>query len=140
MAYATQPEVQTYIGRAGLRQASDRDGNGVADATTCTQHIAMASDRIDSYLRAAPAGYDLPLATTPDSIKQICIVLTVYTLFWTDVTKDIRDQYISALSDLEKYSKGLLKLDDTFVSSEGGAAMDIVSNEPRWDRDNTESW
>jgi len=136
MAYATSAEVQTYIGLHGLRRSSDRDGNGVPDPATISLCVNGASGQIDDYLRGAPSGYTLPLATTPDRIKQICIMLTVYHLFWDSISKDIRDQYVAALSDLEKYRKGDLKLDDALVGD--GAAFDMDYNDPLMTREGME--
>lgn len=109
MPYATQSEFSEAFGAQltiELTNLEDPTATTV-DATVMTRGLTRASALIDSYLSGR---YALPLSTTPEVIKTLCLDIARYYLGHNAEEKDVRQRYEDALKVLEQIAKGLLNL------------------------------
>jgi phage gp36-like protein len=109
LPYATQQNLVDRFGESEIRQISDRDGDGVADAAVIAKALADASAEIDSYIGKV---YALPLATVPARVVDLAQDIALYKLFPSNPPDDVRTRYEDARRFLETVAKGLAVLPD----------------------------
>lgn len=73
--YATQQDIIELYGSDELHLAFDRDGSGTVDPGAVDAALQRAGDEIDTYLAAV---VELPLATVPAVLKQLCVDIALY--------------------------------------------------------------
>lgn len=108
MTYATQQDLIDRFGEAELRELADRDGDDVIDAAVVGAALNDASNRIDSYIGQR---YDLPLATTPPLLEQLCCDIARHRLFKDDPPEIVSVNYNHALRALRDIADGRASLD-----------------------------
>lgn len=100
------------INEQSLIQLTDDDNQGVVATSVVDDAIASAQALIDGYLRKR---YTLPLASVPEEIKSIAIVIAAYELYGHrphfETPERIENDYKNALSQLDKIATGRLVLD-----------------------------
>lgn len=122
MGYCTQTDLEERYGSADLVAMTDYDGDGSADADAVAEAISGAGAEVDSYLGVR---YSVPLASTPDRIRDVCITLAWYRLALgrDSVSESIRKAYEDAIRWLEGVAAGRFSIGvDPAPSEAGGAA------------------
>lgn len=109
MSYATQQDMIDRFGEREVRILTDRDNQGLIDATVLTYALTQADAEIDGYLQGR---YALPLAVVPTLLVGIACDVARYRLAGTDIreTDPIRMRYKDATKLLTSISKGELNL------------------------------
>ncbi len=109
VTYATQDDIAALYGQELLAIVGDRAGDGTIDAEAVTAALEMATSEIDTYLAAR---YNVPLASVPPYIKQICIDIAVYRLAHSDAprTEEMRRRYEDAIRFLTAFAKGTVEV------------------------------
>jgi phage gp36-like protein len=129
VVYATQQDIVDRYSEAFLASLADRDGDGLVDTTAVTKALADASAEIDTYVGAA---YELPLASTPAVLVQICVDIAVYKLGYApgagaDDAKS--ERYKAALAILRDIAKGTASLGLASETASVGGAVSISGPE-----------
>ncbi len=109
MSYATQNDMIERFGEREVRILTDRDNQGLIDATVLSYALAQADAEIDGYLQGR---FALPLASVPVLLVGIACDVARYRLAGTDIreTDPIRTRYKDAIKLLASISKGELQL------------------------------
>ena len=98
--YCTQPQLETRYGTDLLVALTDRatPSSGLVDAVVVEQAIADASAEIDGYVAKR---YQLPLVSTPDTLRDLAQVMTFYKLHRRETDDKTRRDYEDALKRLK---------------------------------------
>jgi phage gp36-like protein len=126
MAYATEQEFIESFGldlTIELTNLENPEADTV-DSTVMTRGLTRASALIDGYLDGR---YSLPLASTPELLKSLCLDIARYQLGHYGKEDDARMRYDDALKRLQQIANGTLNL--------GLPAADtpaIASGSPQW--------
>lgn len=136
MSYCAQADILNQVDLGTLIQLTDDGGLGEIDATTLARAIADADATIDAYLQGR---YSVPLANTPDKIRQVSADVAIFNLFSRkdDATPESRrDRYRDAIRFLDQVAAGAVSLGaDSPAAETTGHAVDISSNSRIFDRD-----
>lgn len=108
MAYLTADQLAERLSNDELLQLTDVDGLGVPNDDTVGNALAQASNEIDGYLAGRFAL--LPLAATPERIKDITAIIARYRLWSFEATDRIREDYRDAISYLKDVAAGRVQL------------------------------
>ncbi|GAA4651685.1 DUF1320 domain-containing protein [Kistimonas scapharcae] len=102
-AYATEQDLVDRIGEDSLLVLT----NG--DAQAASRAITQASDEIDLYLGKR---YVLPLATTPSTVRNLCVTIALYWLAddAAGMTELAENRYKASVKTLEQLAKGVISL------------------------------
>jgi len=105
--YAARLDIETIYGTDALLMAMDDDG--VVDDAKVTRGLEAATAEIDSYIADR---YPLPLSTTPDVLRNMCVDIATYKLSQTAdaLTDEIRERYKDAIKWLDKVNTGKISL------------------------------
>jgi len=124
MAYCTQDDVESRIGREDLTALADHNGDGAPDADVVTQAIASADAVIDSYLGTR---FDVPVSPAPEVLKTRAVSLAVYFLRLgrDSVTEDARRQYEDDVAWLREVVQGTVTLGIEPEPDESSAAPSV---------------
>lgn len=108
MPYATLIDLTALCGERELIQLTDRGDtpSDELDATLIDAALRAASDEIDSYVGAV---YRLPLAETPQLLKDLCCDIARYRLF-KDPTDEVKGRRKTAIDHLVNIAKGVAKI------------------------------
>lgn len=94
-----------------LLQLTDDEGSGEVNTDIIDQHIAIADELVDGYLRGR---YPVPLDPVPGIIRVCAADITLYRLYGrrahVEPPKDLLDRYKNALKLLETIQKGAIVL------------------------------
>ena len=126
MPYATETEFIESFGlelTIELTNLENPEADTV-DSTVMDRGLTRASSLIDGYLSGR---YALPLASTPELLKSLCLDIARYQLGHYGKEDDARQRYEDALRQLQQIANGTLNL--------GLPAADtptIVSGSPQW--------
>jgi hypothetical protein len=99
-SYITQEYVKTFLSEPQINTLIGY-GENVSGSLKLDMLISASSDQVDSFL--VPAGYDLPLASVPESIKQATAYLVLnnlYTLSQQPIPQQMQDQVSAQYSYL----------------------------------------
>ena len=109
MSYAIQQDMIERFGEREVRILTDRDNQGLIDATVLAYALTQADAEVDGYLQGR---FALPLATVPVLLVGIACDVARYRLAGTDIreTDPIRTRYKDAIKLLTSISKGELQL------------------------------
>jgi phage gp36-like protein len=112
MAYCTQADLENEAGGAeALRQLSDFDKDGVADAGVIADHIARVSRWIDGYARAR---YPVPFTAEPipTEIRDLAIAETLYRIRKSrrSPTDDEREDHAERVEWLKDVAAGRVRI------------------------------
>lgn len=94
------------------------------DSTVMTRGLTRATSLIDGYLSGR---YSLPLASTPELLKSLCLDIARYNLGHYAKEDDVRQRFEDALKMLQQIANGTLNL--------GLPAVDTpttTSGSPQW--------
>jgi phage gp36-like protein len=124
VAYCTQTDLEERYSSADLVRFTDHDGDGAADGAVIDQAIADADAEIDSYLGVR---YQVPLATTPESVTNVSITIAWYRLALgrDSVSEAIRKAYEDAIKWLEGVAAGRISIGADPAPSEAGGAATV---------------
>lgn len=128
--YATLQQMTDRFGANLLVALTDRAvvATGAIDAAVVAKALTDASEVIDGYLAAK---YQLPLATVPGMVADLCQSIAIYKLHITSPEDKIARDYQDALKTLRDIADGRLRvpvagLDPTVTS---GSGVQIVDRE-----------
>jgi phage gp36-like protein len=109
MSYATLAQLTDRYGERMLLQLSDRSTppSGVIDTSVVDRALANTDAMIDGYLAGR---YVLPLAETPPLLSGLAQEIAIYKLHPFQPDPKIEQEYKDALSQLDKISKGTIRL------------------------------
>lgn len=126
--YCTQAELETRYGTALLVQLSDRDEtpSGAIDAALIARAIADADALIDGYL--APR-YALPLAATPQLVKDLSLRISIYYAHAGVAGDKIAKDYDQALKQLKDIGAGTIRLDVAGIEPAASGGAEILTNQ-----------
>jgi len=107
--YATSADLTKQFGSEQILLASDRDGDGVADADVIDAAIETASKYIDSYLSVR---FDLPLSSSGDVLVRPCCDLAMYFMSADSgaLTDEKKERYKDTRAWLKDIAKGVAEL------------------------------
>lgn len=125
MAYITKAEMLKRFG-GEIDQLLDRDNDGSEDAGVFDDAEQDARALIDGYLATL---YTLPLAETPNLIKELAADITRYELWDDRASEEVRKRYEDAIARLKDIAKGLMKLPDSTGTPIETAGGDIAYTE-----------
>lgn len=105
--YATRSDITDKYGRDALYPAQGADGT--IDDAKVTKALGAATSIIDSYIGTR---HTLPLPTTPDRLKQVCIDIAVYEMSpgADTLTDEIKDRNKASIAWLKDVSAGRASL------------------------------
>lgn len=109
MSYATLAQLTDRYGERMLLQLSDRSTppSGVIDTSVVDRALANTDAMIDGYLAGR---YVLPLTETPPLLSGLAQEIAIYKLHPFQPDPKIEQEYKDALSQLDKISKGTIRL------------------------------
>lgn len=109
MSYATLQDLNDQFDEREVIALTDRDGDGVPDASVVAKALLRASNDIDSYIAAR---FSLPLSVVPDKLTDLCCDIARYKLCGSGVTEteEVRNRYKDALKALELIRDGKLDI------------------------------
>ena len=109
MPYCTLADLQSRFGPDEIARISDRavPRKGAADADVVSAAIAQADAEIDGYLGVV---LTLPLASTPELVKNLSCVISRYRLHENQATERVAEDYKDAVRMLRDISAGRLSL------------------------------
>jgi len=130
MAYATVADLVARYGEQEIIQLTDRAGTGVIDAAVANAALADATAEIDAYLSRR---WQLPLASTPALIRQLCCEIARYRLWEDQASDEVRRRYEDAVRLLRDLAAGRADLGEAAAAAHGlsGAATPRASAPPR---------
>lgn len=131
MTYASQSDLVERFGADMLIDLSDRaePPAGVIDATTVAKALADADAMIDGFLSGR---YQLPLATTPELVRDLAKTIAIYKLHRDAVSDKIRSDYSDAMKMLAQIASGAIRLNVAGVEPAGSGANGVrVNDRPR---------
>jgi len=107
--YATQSEfIEAFGAQLTIELTNLEEPTATTvDATVMTRGLTRASALIDSYLAGR---YALPLSTTPEVIKALCLDIARYMMGHNAQEEDVRQRYEDALKTLGLIANGTLTL------------------------------
>jgi len=108
MSYATQANLEDRFGAEEILQLSDRDGDGVADASVVAQALGDSDALINSYLAVR---MELPLSAVPAALVRIASDLAYCFLFKNDPPEGAMAARDKAVKFLQDVSRGIARLD-----------------------------
>ena len=110
MIYATIEDFEKTFGERETTELSDLENptNEGADVDVIENALQLASSEIDGYLRAA--GYKLPLTTTLDILRGLCLDIARYRLDINLAREDVRLRYKAAIDFLKGLVNGVTQL------------------------------
>lgn len=105
MPYAAPADIEAIYGADTLARVADRDFDGVADVAAVETALQRASDEIDAHLAAR---YELPLASVPPVLVQLCVDIALYRLAQSGAvrTDEDRTRYEDATALLGRIAAG----------------------------------
>lgn len=135
MPYAQIADIRALYGETALLVA-DRAGQGTPDVIAVDTALAAASDEIDLHIGVR---YELPLATPPTILRQLCIDIALYRLALDAamLSEEARRRYEDARATLKSIATGAARLPIAAPTAEAGAVADnspqpiVVSGPPR---------
>ena len=109
MAYATQDDIADVYGEDILTLVADAEDLASVDERKMQRGLDEATAIINGYIGRAVS---LPLASTPNLLRTICIDITVYRMCLDNVRRsdEMRQRYEDALKMLENIAKGIITL------------------------------
>ncbi|OGI31340.1 MAG: hypothetical protein A2287_02805 [Candidatus Melainabacteria bacterium RIFOXYA12_FULL_32_12] len=109
--YCTLQDIKKQVQESTLIEITDDNLSGQISTEVVDESILYSQTLIDGYLRGR---YTLPLQTTPEILKILCVDLSIYRLysrrFHTDMPDSINDKYKSSIKLLEQIQKGIISL------------------------------
>jgi len=142
MPYCTQADLLLTMTADELVALADLNEDGTADAAVVTDAITRADSVIDSYLRKR--GLDVPLATTPQSVRNASITLTVYLLRQgrNSINEDAQTAYKNIVDWLEDVSNGkaTLGFDSDYSEAEPQVGTEHTTQERKFKREDLTKW
>ncbi len=93
--YATRQDLESRFGAAEIANLESMQTN--PDAVN--EALQDASEEIDSYVAVA---YDLPLPSTPSTLKRVACNITRYRLYFQQPTEEVEKRYESEVSYLKR--------------------------------------
>jgi phage gp36-like protein len=120
MAYCTADDIATLYSQELLNIIGDNTGAGIATDARVQAAIKAAQGIIDAYLTTK---YQLPLASTPEILRQLSIDIVVYrlALFPLSRTEEMRTRYSDAIAFLKQLANGTAALPpDTSATTGSG--------------------
>lgn len=136
MAYCTESDLAQVRTTDELRRLTDLNGDGVADTGVVSAAIAWADSRIDSYVGKR---YTVPLASTPDTIRDCSVVIAIYRLYANRQSVDdtIRKDYDDAITWLKDIAAGkaTLGLEEPPAESPGAGSVEYTVDDRHFGRD-----
>lgn len=126
--YAVPQDIVTAYGEASLMAAMD--DNAVVDKAKVVAALGKATAEIDSYIADR---YPLPLPSTPDRLRDICVDIATYKMSQTaDVlTDEIRQRYEDAVKWLDKVASGRVSLGLPKAAGQKSAKAVVVTGPNR---------
>jgi phage gp36-like protein len=130
MAYATKQQMIASYGEDEVIQVTDRavPPTGEIDDAVLDQALEEASALIDTYVAKR---YDLPLASTPTVLRNLCMVISFYQLTRNRYTEEIRKAYDDAMTYLKSLSAGHVILDVGGTEPKSAPAQIVSDATPR---------
>ena len=129
--YAVISDIRALYGEAALLVA-DRSGEGVPDEAAVATALASASDEIDLHIGVR---YELPLASPPNILRQLCIDIALYRLALDAamLSEEARRRYEDARATLKSIGNGSARLPIATPPDTGGdtgSALPDTSPQP----------
>lgn len=136
MAYCVQADILNQVDLRTLIQLTDDGGLGEIDQAVLARAIADADATIDAFLQGR---YSVPLAATPDKIRQVSADVAIFNLFSRrdEATPESRrDRYQEAMRFLDQVAAGAVSLGaDSPAATTTRNEPDISSQHRIFDRD-----
>lgn len=135
--YATAQDIIDLYTEDELLIVADRDDNGSIDAAIVDKALSGATAVIDGYLGQR---HQLPLATPPPRLQEVCIDIAMYRLSAANgYTDEKRQRYDDAIRWLEhlaagKVGLGLPDVDGGDDTPDPDVTIEITSNERLFNR------
>lgn len=109
MTYASQNDLIERFGEPMLVDLTDRADPpvGEIDAEVVARALADADAVINGYLSGR---YKLPLAQTPDLLRDLAIAIAGYKLHRATASDKVRQDYDDAISTLKQIANGIVRL------------------------------
>ena len=130
MPYTTTAELSDRYGQRMLVQLTDRASPpvGAIDQAVIDREIANAGAVIDGYLAGR---YALPLAETPPLLADLAQAIAIYKLHPATPEAKIKDDYDTALRQLQAIASGMIKLAVAGIEAagSGSAGVEVVDRE-----------
>lgn len=115
--YSTLADWKKTCPEATIQRLTVDSGSGDIDEAKVAELVAAADGEIETYL--AGAGYDIPLATVPDLIRNLSSVIGIYKghvrKVQGEVPKVWRTAYTDAISTLKDIRDGKMKLQEATI-------------------------
>lgn len=129
MSYASQAQLQERFGEKMLRDLTDRatPPAGAIDAAVVNRALADSDAMIDGHLLGR---YALPLASTPDLLRDLALTISIYKLHRVVSDEKIRLDYQDALKMLAAIANGTVRLSIAGAEPEGSPAGTVQANAP----------
>lgn len=132
MSYASQDDLVERYGTPMLLDLTDRADPpaGTIDAGVVASALTNADAAIDGYLLGR---YVLPLATTPDLLRDLAQSIAIYKLHRNSVPDMIANDYASALKTLSLISSGTVRLNVAGVEPTASGATGVRATDRKPD-------
>lgn len=119
MPYISEADLIKAFGADEITALTDRDGDDANDVDVIEQTL----DRVDALVNSHLASrYALPLAETPELIREASLHIARYILAGDHVTDRVRDDYKQALKWLVEIREGKLDIGLTVAGGEAQAS------------------
>lgn len=129
MTYATLDQLTDRFGERMLIELSDRaePATGMVDATVVGRAQADTDATIDGYLAGL---YALPIAgDVPPMLTDLALAIAIYKLHRYEPDEKIRKDYEQALKDLDRISKGAIKLPIDGAEPQAKQGSGVLTND-----------
>lgn len=127
MTYATQTDLVDRFGVAEIAQLTDPVNGSTINATTVARALADADAEVDA--RLAPR-YALPLASTPAVLVRVAADMARYFLWDVRANEQVRNRYKDAITLLDKFATGAVKLDSALALAAAPGASELTVRAP----------
>lgn len=107
MPYLTVAEYLDRFGEMETKRLTDETRSGEVDTAKVEEAIADSGEEVDSFLANR---YSTPLGNPPRLVKGFVAVLARWRLYKTTATQQVKDEADLARSQLDKLSRGIMKL------------------------------
>jgi len=126
MAYCSIDDIKSVISNSDLIDLTNSSGGGTVIESTITDAISFSDAMIDGYLRGR---YNLPLSSTPTSLKYIAVDFVVYRLYslrhFHNVPENIKERYDDVIRRLYEIQKGKYDLGIESTAEKNNLLMTI---------------
>jgi phage gp36-like protein len=118
--YCTQAQLETRYGTGTLVSLTNHEAStGLVVASVVEAAIADAAGEIDGYVGRR---YQLPLTSTPDPLRDMCLVMAFYKLHRRETDEKTRRDYDDAMKRLKDVASGVFILNAAGVELAGSTS------------------